>query len=150
MRKRGNPILERTDKSQSTLPSATDVSASAISSDFRAIFNRLRKILAPHADRLIVSADSDSHYCLDVPHSPRLKKSFPVAWVKVSKAYVSFHFIPVYMFPKLRDSMSDALRARMQGKSCFNFKTVDETLFTELKDVTRQGLALSREAGFAS
>jgi hypothetical protein len=120
------------------------------SPEFEETFIRLRKILLSHTSRLTVSADSDSHYCIDVPHSPRLKKGYPVAWVKISKAYVSFHFMPVYMFPKLQETMSDKLRARMQGKSCFNFTTVDDALFRELEKLTSKGFDLSREAGFAS
>jgi hypothetical protein len=69
--------------------------------------------------------------------------------VKIGKAYVSYHFMPVYMFPKLRDGLSPKLKARMQGKSCFNFKAVDEALFHELEQMTAQGFALCRKAGFA-
>ena len=54
--------------------------------------------------------------------------------------------MPVYLFPRLRESMSEKLRARMQGKSCFNFKTADETLFQELERVTTKGLALGKAA----
>jgi hypothetical protein len=117
--------------------------------EFAPIFARLRAILQRHSDRLKVTADAPQHYCLDVAFSPKLKKPFPVAWVKVGKAYVSYHFIPVYMFPELRDGMSEKLQARMQGKACFNFKAADEPLFKELEDVTTQGLALCRNAGFA-
>ena len=56
--------------------------------------------------------------------------------------------MPIYMFPKLRDGLSKELRARMQGKSCFNFKRVDERLFTELEELTAQGFATARNAGF--
>jgi hypothetical protein len=94
-----------------------------------------------------VTADAPDHYCLDIPFSPKFKKGFPVAWVKVGKSYVSYHFMPVYMFPRLRDGMSEKLRARMQGKSCFNFKAADEMLFKELEQLTTKGLALGREAG---
>lgn len=58
--------------------------------------------------------------------------------------------MPVYMFPKLRDSMSPQLKARMQGKSCFNFKAMDEALFQELEKVTAEGFATSRKAGFSA
>ena len=115
---------------------------------FGSIFARLRSILEPHAGRLKLSADTKDHYCLDVPFSAKLKKGYPVAWVKISKAYVSYHFVPVYMFPKLRDGMSAKLKARMQGKSCFNFKSADEELFKELEQVTADGLAMSVKAGF--
>jgi hypothetical protein len=115
-------------------------------SEFKSLFARLRSILEPHAARFKVSADVPYYYCLEVPFSAKFKKGFPVAWVKIGKAYVSYHFMPVYMFPKLRDPMSDKLRARMQGKSCFNFKTADEALFTELEQLTAKGFALGRDA----
>ena len=121
-----------------------------MSPQFEVIFARLRQILEPHSARLKVTADAPDHYCLEVAFSPKLKKAFPVAWVKVGKAYVSYHFMPVYMFPKLRERMSKKLRARMQGKSCFNFKVSDETLFKELEEVTTEGFALCGKAGFVS
>lgn len=116
---------------------------------FAPIFARLRAVLEPYSHRLKVTANTPTHYCLEVPFSPKLKKAFPAAWVKVSKAYVSYHFMPVYMFPALREGLSDKLRGRMQGKSCFNFKTPDETLFQELEQMTAEGFALCRKTGFA-
>ena len=120
-----------------------------MNTDFELIFVRLRGILEPHTARLKVTADAPDHYCLEVASSRKLKKSFPAAWVKIGKAYVSYHFMPVYMFPRLREGMSAKLRARMQGKSCFNFKVSDEMLFKELEQVTTEGFGLCREAGFA-
>ena len=120
-----------------------------MNSAFEAIFVRLRKILEPHSVRLKVTADAPDYYCLELAFSPKLKKALPAAWVKIGKAYVSYHFMPVYMFPKLRERMSDELRARMQGKSCFNFKVPDETLFKELEQMTSEGFAMCRKTGFA-
>jgi len=117
--------------------------------EFEAIFARLRNILEPYAGRLEVAADKPEHYGLAVAFSPKLKKGFPVAWVKVGKAYVSYHFMPVYMFAKLREGMSPKLKARMQGKSCFNFKALDEEVFKELENLTAEGLAISKKEGFA-
>jgi len=37
--------------------------------------------------------------------------------------------------------MSPELKKRMQGKSCFNFKEVDEKLFKELARLTKAGAA---------
>jgi hypothetical protein len=128
----------------------TAIKLKRASSEFETIFTRLRAILVPYSDSLNRSADSPDHYCLDVAFSPKLKKGFPVAWVKISKAYVSYHFMPVYMFPKLRGAMSAGLKARMQGKSCFNFKVPDEALFKELEQLTADGLALSKQQGFSS
>ena len=121
-----------------------------MNAEFALIFARLRKILRNHAGRLTVTADQAEHFCVSVDYSAKLKKGFPAAWVKISRAYVSYHFMPVYMFPKLRDGMSEELKARMQGKSCFNFKAVDESLFKELAELTAKGFAMSREAGFGN
>jgi hypothetical protein len=119
-----------------------------MSSEFESVFVRLRGILQKHSAGLTLIADAPDYYCLQIAFSPKLKKPFPVAWVKIGKAYVGYHFMPVYMFPKLLNAMSDKLRARMQGKSCFNFKVVDETLFKELETLTTEGLARCKKAGF--
>ena len=47
--------------------------------------------------------------------------------------------MPVYAFPDLDETLSPALRRRKQGKSCFNFTTVDEPLFAELAGVMTAG-----------
>jgi hypothetical protein len=45
----------------------------------------------------------------------------------------------VYACPDLLKAMSPELKKRMQGKSCFNFKEVDEKLFQELAKLTKAG-----------
>src|SRR5258706_14717735 len=82
-----------------------------MNSEFESIFARLRAILEPYSARLKVTADTPEGYCLELAYSPKLKKAFPAAWVKTGKGYVSYHFMPVYMFPKLREGMSDKLQA---------------------------------------
>lgn len=72
----------------------------------------------------------------------------PVAWVQIGQSYVSFHHMGVYAFPALLKTLSKDLKARMQGKSCFNFKSVDPALFAELEDLTVRGFAAFKQAGF--
>ena len=48
--------------------------------------------------------------------------------------------MPVYAEPALARSISPALAKRRQGKSCFNFTTVDEALFAELADLAARGI----------
>jgi hypothetical protein len=45
-------------------------------------------------------------------------------------------------------SCSKKLKARMQGKSCFNFRAVDEDLFKELEDLTAKGFEAFRKGTF--
>lgn len=57
--------------------------------------------------------------------------------LKLGKAYVSLHLMPLYMSPTLETAISPALKKRMQGKTCFNFKAVpDEELLADLKKLT--------------
>ena len=56
----------------------------------------------------------------------------------------------VYGNTALLDGMSKELKARMQGKTCFNFKSDDEALFKELEQLTVRGIAGFRKAGFKS
>ena len=60
--------------------------------------------------------------------------------VKVGKAYVSFHLMPLY---ELAKNISPELSKRMQGKTCFNFKTNPELgLLAELEQLTAEALEL--------
>ena len=109
--------------------------------DFDAVFDRLKAILEPYARELYVSADDDKTYGLDMAPAPERD---PTTWfgaVRRGKRYVSMYLMPVYVDPGLLDDVSPALRKRMQGKSCFNFKEVDQQLFTELKTITKAGAA---------
>ena len=67
--------------------------------------------------------------------------------VRLGKAYVSFHLMPLYMCPPLANGISPALKKRMQGKTCFNFKTEPEPdLLSELTLLTSSALANWKEA----
>ncbi len=122
-----------------------------------ALFARLRSILQQHAAQFCVGDDTATCYCLEANPGPatlrawsgKVKRSkIPVAWIQIGGTCVSFHLMALYGCKKLLDGMSKELRARMQGKTCFNFRTVDERLFLELEKVTADGISASREAGF--
>src|SRR5450432_1215545 len=66
----------------------------------------------------------------------RQKKPMSVACVQIGKAYVSYHLIPAYACSDLLKGISKKLRARMQGKSCFNFQSADRELFAEHEELT--------------
>ena len=62
----------------------------------------------------------------------------------MGKNYVSFHHMGVYAQPALLKGMSKELKARMQVKSCFNFKTVNPGLFEELERLTMRAFEVFR------
>ena len=116
--------------------------------DFAITFQKLKAILQPYAQRLIVVHDTSENYYLDTPHVMKNKHRVFFAAVRMGKNYVSFHLMPVYGSTELRDMMSPELKKRMQGKSCFNFKAASPALFSELESLTRLGHARFVTAGF--
>jgi hypothetical protein len=127
--------------------------------EFASVFGRLRQILAEHASQLSVTEDSPRRYCLEGKTGPAAVRAWggqtrrptlPVAWAEVGKSYVSFHLMPVYGHPDLLARTSQRLKARMQGKSCFNFTTSDEPLFNELGQLTAEAIGAFKRAGFVA
>lgn len=112
----------------------------ADTNDFDGTFRALKKLLKPYERRLVVQADSENNYCLITKHIMKNKQPLWFAGVRKGKAYVSYHLIPVYACPELAKGMSPELKKRMQGKTCFNFKKVDEKLFKELGQLTKTAL----------
>ena len=126
-------------------------------SDFDSVFARLRTIVQQQAPSLLVTEDTATRYCVAGRVGPatlrawggKLKQpTMPVAWVQIGKAYVSFHLMGLYGNSPARAGMSEKLRARMQGKTCLNFKVADEALFTELEHVTARVCQGFKKAGF--
>jgi hypothetical protein len=61
--------------------------------------------------------------------------------VRLGKSHASFHLMPLYMCPELTEMISPALHKRMQGKTCFNFKTVPAPeVLSELDRLTNAGI----------
>ena len=107
--------------------------------DFTTTFSKLKALLQPYESKLIVVADTEDHYALETPHVMKNKHRVYFAGVKIGKAYVSYHLMPVYALEEVRDEISPELKKRMQGKSCFNFSEPNEKLFKELARLTKVG-----------
>jgi hypothetical protein len=118
--------------------------------DLPSVFAALRPLLAPYAAGLTVVRDAPGMFSLDTKHIMPNKKPLFFAAVEVNKSYVSFHLMPLYVFPELLASASPALRKRMQGKSCFSFSRVDPVLFQELAALVPAGHARYVQAGYAA
>lgn len=107
--------------------------------EFPLVFENLKSILKPYAKKLTVKSDSSEGYSLDGPYSEKWKKDLFFGAVQIKKNYVSFYLMPVYMYPDLLKNISPDLKKHMQGKSCFNFKKIEKSLFDELSQLTKQG-----------
>jgi hypothetical protein len=117
----------------------------------------LSEILRKHVGALSIKNDTPVYFCLEGTTGPstvqvwRGKLRFPkipVAWVKVGKSYVSYHLMGLDGNTTLLNVMSRELKARMQGKTCFNFTTSDEALFREIDTLTGQSIEAFKKAGY--
>lgn len=113
----------------------------AKNTEFDQTFAQLKGILEPYGAKLNIVNDTPDNYALETDHVMKNKRRLYFAGVKRGKAYVSFHLMPVYACPDLATDISPELKKRMQGKSCFNFKSPDEKLFNELRRLTKAGFA---------
>ena len=123
--------------------------------DLGPVFAELRRRLAVHENEFRVSTNltdanrptsrkvdesepAGTYMLLGAPHE-KYPEGMLFAGVKQQKRYVSFYLMPAYSEPEVAASISPELRRRMQGKSCFNFTSIDEGLFDELADLTERG-----------
>jgi hypothetical protein len=117
-------------------------------SKFQDIFDTLKTIMLPYVPQLSVVIDEPEHLHLNTHHIMDNKKPFFFGAIRVTKAYVTYHLLPIYVFPELLDDLSPQLQKRKQGKSCFNFTTRDEDLFQELASLTERGYTKYQESDY--
>jgi hypothetical protein len=106
---------------------------------FQAVFDALKPVFEEYAGRLAIQVDQPGQYYLETKTPMRKGQRLQFGGVKIGKAYVSFHLMPIYTNPKLQATISPELKKRMQGKSCFNFTSVDPSHLAELKKLTKAG-----------
>ena len=118
--------------------------------DFFSIFLLLKGILKKYTSTKLLLRETQTDFCeLIGPSTPvsRGREGWFGA-ARIGKRYVSYHLMPVYVFPDLLNEISPELKKRMQGKSCFNFTHVDEMLFQELAGLTERSHTRYKEEGF--
>lgn len=119
------------------------------SDTLKEVYERLHTLLASLAKGLVVAEDEAGVYTLNTSKTDDQGRPVFFAMVKMGKGKVLFHLMPVYCYPELLADATETLKKRMQGKSCFNFKKIDETLFAELEALARSGLERFRTKGQA-
>lgn len=115
---------------------------------FQEVFDQLSGIIKEYASELACEKDDTGSYYLTTKHVMNNKKLLFFGAVQIKKNYVSHHLMPVYVYPELLESISPELKRRMQGKSCFNFKSADFELFEELAVLTEAGYEKYKSAGY--
>lgn len=125
---KGKPAKLKSARAQKTSPNLT------------AVRDRLIAIMRPYErGALKMKVTEGWDYGLAGPSTAHsIGKQVWFGGVNTTKQYVSYYLMPVYAFPDLLDGISPELKKRMQGKSCWNFKVVDEALLKELAALTKK------------
>jgi len=106
--------------------------------DFSTVFADLRDVMLKSAKGMKTASDEAGNLVLNAPWPHPREPKLPLYFggVKLGKAYVSFHLMPLYFNPPLLAQISPELKKRMQGKTCFNFRQSDPALFKSLGELT--------------
>ena len=96
------------------------------------IFRTLKGILGVYSKTLDCTDDSEDTYNLYTKHLMKNKKPLYFGGVKINKAFVSYHLMPLYVYPELINTINGELKKLLKGKSCFNIKSLDDEILNEL------------------
>ena len=112
------------------------------------IFTKLKSVLTSLDNGLVPKKNESDYYYLNTNKRIKDKEIFFGA-VQIRKSYVAYHLYPVYTNPELPKEISDTLKKRMQGKSCFNFKKeiTDEQL-NEIRELTKKSYKKYLDIGY--
>ena len=110
---------------------------------FDDIHARLRAVMLANAPGQVVSKDEAGDLVVRTTVvDPKTGQPGWFGTVTIKTSYVAYHLMPLYPDAALSEGVSPALAKRRQGKTCFNFKAVDEVLFAELASLTRRAAGL--------
>lgn len=112
------------------------------------VFTELRNIMAPYGAKLDTKRDAPGDFYVDTRQLGANKKPIFFGAVQEKAKFVSYHLMPVYSYPELLDEISPELKARMQGKSCFNFNQIDAALMKQLAALTKRSFEQYKKVGY--
>lgn len=120
-----------------------------MAADFDAVYDALHALMKPLEKDLVVVHDKPGNYYLNT-RIPWKGKDLYFGGIVIKKNYVSYYLMGVYMYPDLLDDLPDDLRKRMQGKSCFNFKAIEPSIFKQLAALTKKSFQRMKKEGYIS
>ena len=111
-------------------------------------FEKLKNVLSTLENGLEVKKNTPDYYYLNTNKKIKGKEMFFGA-VQIRKSYVAYHLYPIYTNPELLEEISDNLKKRMQGKSCFNFKKeITEEQLNGINELTKKSYEKFVESGY--
>lgn len=126
-----------------------------VKSEFQEIFIKLKELLTPYASQLDVRRNDEKVYEIfgnktvetNVSEEEEVEGVY-FASAKIQKSFVGFYFFPIYTHPDHFMHISTSLKNLLKGKTCFHIKAYDESIFTELKELIKEGEKLYNELNY--
>lgn len=112
------------------------------------IYHLLKPFMECYKNELDVVTEDEKEITLNTHHIMENGKPLFFGMIKIGKRYVSYHLMPVYVFPDLLDDLSPELKKRMQGKSCFNFSKSEHIPTEELSSLTKNCFERYKASGY--
>jgi hypothetical protein len=116
--------------------------------DFQAIFTRIRQLMLPYAKKMDARVDKDGVYHLyiikDIELAGRKFKECYFGGVLIQKTMVAFYFFPIYSHPKALEIPAE-IQKNLKGKSCFNFKKINAAQEKAISVLLKQGFDLYKK-----
>jgi hypothetical protein len=113
------------------------------------VFLALKAILEPYAVHLVLVKDEPDDFYLNLHFKRPDGYQYYFGSVKMKKNDVGYYLMGLYSFPDLLETVSDALKKRLHGKTCFHFKKPEPELFAELSRLTASSLQRFQKEGMA-
>lgn len=129
------------EKTKARTGKAANARSSTGSNQGAALFVALRKILRTHEAALTAVRDVPGEYELAERAVGAAGKPRFFGAVRTSRSHTTFLLAPLAGNAALLESMSEHLRARLEGPSSFQFKTIEPGLFEELSELTARCIA---------
>lgn len=110
--------------------------------DFLQIFMRIKKLLLPYGKEMDTRVDKESNYQLyivkEIELAGRKFKECYFSGLVIQKTMVAFYFFPIYTHPKAF-TIPVEIKKNLKGKSCFNFKKLDEAQEKAIAQLLKEG-----------
>jgi hypothetical protein len=117
-------------------------------SDFNQIFDRIRQLLVPYGKKMDVRADKPGNYQLyiitDWELAGRKFNECYFCGTTIKQTMVSFYFFPFYTHPD-KLTIPEPIRKNLKGKTCFNFKKLDDLQQKTIAQLLQEGYELYKK-----
>ena len=100
------------------------------------VFSDLKAMLEKYSSKLVCTENTSEAFNLNTGHIMKNKRPLYFGGVKLNKSNVSYHLMPIYVFPELHVHIGPKLKPLLKGKSCFNIKQLGDDIIGELNYLT--------------